>query len=236
MITRCRTISIFFALAVLAGCASTNVTQQTPMVEPGLARPDQIWVYDFIADPARLPADASIGPGLSAPTTPLTAEELETGRRLGAIIAKQLVTNIQAMGLSAVQAGPGAAPQVGDGVLRGYLVSVHAGSGVTRFVIGFNAGSSEIDTVVEGYEMTAQGLRPVGSGTLSSSGSKTPGIIAPAAVALATANPIGLIVVGATKIVGEVSGSNTPEGRAKATADAIAEQLRIRFRARGWIK
>jgi len=236
MITRNRAISIFFALAVLSGCASTNVTQQTPMVSPGLARPNQIWIYDFIADPARLPADASIGPGLSAPTTPLTAEELETGRRLGAIIAKQLVTNIQAMGLSAVQAGPEAAPQVGDGVLRGYLVSVHAGSGVTRFVIGFNAGSSEIDTVVEGYEMTAQGLRPVGSGTLSSSGSKTPGIIAPAAVALATANPIGLIVVGATKIVGEVSGSNTPEGRAKATADAIAEQLRIRFRARGWIK
>ena len=231
-----RNRAIFFALAVLSGCASTNVTQQTPMVSPGLARPNQIWIYDFIADPARLPADASIGPGLSAPTTPLTAEELETGRRLGAIIAKQLVTNIQAMGLSAVQAGPGAAPQVGDGVLRGYLVSVHAGSGVTRFVIGFNAGSSEIDTVVEGYEMTAQGLRPVGSGTLSSSGSKTPGIIAPAAVALATANPIGLIVVGATKIVGEVSGSNTPEGRAKATADAIAEQLRIRFRARGWIK
>ena len=236
MITRNRTISILFAFAVLCGCASTKVTQQTPMVSPGLARPNQIWIYDFIADPARLPADASIGPGLSAPTTPLTAEELETGRRLGAIIAKQLVTNIQAMGLSAVQAGPGAAPQVGDGVLRGYLVSVHAGSGVTRFVIGFNAGSSEIDTVVEGYEMTAQGLRPVGSGTLSSSGSKTPGIIAPAAVALATANPIGLIVVGATKIVGEVSGSNTPEGRAKATADAIAEQLRIRFRARGWIK
>ena len=236
MIIRTRAISIFFALAVLSGCASTNVTQQTPMVSPGLARPNQIWIYDFIADPARLPADAYIGPGLSAPTTPLTAEELETGRRLGAIIAKQLVTNIQAMGLSAVQAGPGAAPQVGDGVLRGYLVSVHAGSGVTRFVIGFNAGSSEIDTVVEGYEMTAQGLRPVGSGTLSSSGSKTPGIIAPAAVALATANTIGLIVVGATKIVGEVSGSNTPEGRAKATADAIAEQLRIRFRARGWIK
>jgi hypothetical protein len=50
MITRCRAISIFFALAVLVGCASTNVTQRTPMASPGLARPDQIWVYDFIAD------------------------------------------------------------------------------------------------------------------------------------------------------------------------------------------
>ena len=120
--------------------------------------------------------------------------------------------------------------------MRGYLVSVQAGSGVTRFVVGFGAGSSEMYTVVEGYEMTPEGLKKVGSGTLSSSGSKTPGIIAPGAVAIATGNPLGLIVVGATKIYGEASGSNTLEGRAKATADAIAEQLRIRFRERGWIK
>ena len=235
MITRNRARSILFALTVLSGCASTNVTQQTPVVSPGLARPNQIWVYDFIADPAMLPADSSIGPGVSAPSTPPTAEELETGRRLGAIIAKGLVAHIQAMGFPAVQAGPGAAPQVGDGVLRGYLVSVQGGSGVTRFMIGFSAGSAEIDTVVETYEVTAQGLRQLGSGTLSSSGSKTPGIIAPGAVAIATRNPLGLIVVGATKIYGEASGSNTLSGRAKATADAIAEQLKIRFRARGWI-
>ena len=159
MITRNRAIAIFFALAVLAGCASTNVTQQTPMASPGLARPNQIYVYDFIADPAKLPADSSISADLSAPTTPPTAEELETGRRLGAIIAKNLVADIQAMGLPAVQAGPGAAPQVGEGVIRGYLVSVQAGSGAKRFVIGFGAGSSEMDTVVEGYEMTPEGLK-----------------------------------------------------------------------------
>ncbi len=64
------------------------------------------------------------------------------------------------MGLPAVQAGPGAAPQVGEGVIRGYLVSVQGGSGAKRFVIGFSAGSSEMDTVVEGYVMTAQGLQP----------------------------------------------------------------------------
>ena len=133
MITRSLAISIFFALAMFAGCASTNAAQQTPMASPGLARPKQIWVYDFIADPARLPADSYIGPGVSAPSKPLTAEELETGRRLSAIIAKSLVADIQAMGLSAVQAGPGAAPQVGDGVIRGYLVSVEGGSAGQAF-------------------------------------------------------------------------------------------------------
>jgi hypothetical protein len=78
-------------------------------------------------------------------------------------------------------------------------------------------------------------LRKLGSGTLSSAGNKTPGIAAPAAIAIATGNPVGLIVVGGMKIYGETSGKNTLEGRSKATADAIAEQLRIRFQDRGWV-
>jgi hypothetical protein len=135
-----------------------------------------------------------------------------------------------------VQAGPGSVPQVGDGVIRGYLVSVQGGSAVKRFVIGFGAGTSEMDTVVEGFAVTPLGWRKMGSGTLTSSGSKTPGLIVPAAVAIATANPIGLIVVGAErKSMARRAARNTLEGRAKATADAIAEQLKIRFQDRGWI-
>src|SRR5438445_13637648 len=106
---------------------------------------------------------------------------------------------------------------------------------VKRMVIGFGAGKAEMDTVVEGYVMTPQGLRKLGSGTLTSSGNKTPGMVVPAAVAIATANPVGLIVIGGMKIYGETSGKNTLQGRAKATADEIAEQLRIRFQDRGWI-
>jgi hypothetical protein len=83
--------------------------------------------------------------------------------------------------------------------------------------------TSELDTVVEGYVMTSQGLRRLGSGTLSSSGNKTPGAIVPAVVTIATGNPVGLIVVGGMKIYGEASGRNQLKGRAKATADAIAE-------------
>jgi hypothetical protein len=235
MKSRSCTVSIFFALAVLAGCATTKVIQQTPLVSQGLPRPKQIWVYNFIADPTQIPADSSISAAMSAPSTPPTADELETGRQLGALIAKELVADIQAMGLSAAQAGPGAAPQVGDGIIRGYLVSVQGGGAVKRFVIGFGAGAAELNTVVEGYAVTPRGLRQLGSGTLSSSGSKTPGTVAPAAVAIATGSPIGLIVVGGAKLYGEVSGRSGLEGRAKATADEIAEQLKIRFQDRGWI-
>lgn len=234
-----RIVLCLLAVFVGAGCASTNVTQQTPMSSPGLARPNRIWVYNFVANPADMPADSSIGSQVGAPSTPPTAEQLDEGRQLGALIATELVADINAMGLSAVQAGPGSSPQVGDGVIRGYLVSVQGGgtgSMVQRFVIGFGAGTSEMDTVVEGYAVTPQGWRKLGSGTLTSSGNKTPGMVVPAAVAIATANPIGLIVVGGAKVYGEASGRSGLEGRAKATADEIAAQLKIRFQDRGWIQ
>jgi hypothetical protein len=157
---------------------------------------------------------------------------------LGALIAQDLVEDIQAMGLSAVVAGPYSSPQVGDGVIRGYIVSAEGGgigSAAKRFVIGFGAGTAEMDTVVEGYVMTPQGLAKLGSGMLTSSGNKTPGAIVPAAVAIATGSPIGLIVVGGLKLAGEATGRSGLEGRAKATADEIAQQLRVRFQDRGWI-
>jgi hypothetical protein len=231
-----RIVLCLFALVVVAGCASTQVTQQTPTSNPGLARPNQIWVYNFVANPADMPADSSIRSQVGAASTPPTAEQIEEGRQLGAVIAADLVADINAMGLSAVQGGPGSSPQVGDGVIRGYLVSAQGGSAVQRFVIGFGAGTSEMDTVVEGYSVTPQGWRKLGSGTLSSSGNKTPGMVVPAAVAIASGNPIGLIVVGGLKVYGETSGRNKLEGRAKATADEIAAQLRIRFQDRGWIQ
>src|SRR5208282_1019692 len=221
---------------VVAACASTNVTQQTPMSSPGLARPNQIWVYDFVANFSDMPSDSSIGGEVGAPSTASTADQIDEGRQYGALIAQQLVADINAMGLSAVQASRGSSPQVGDAVIRGYLVSVQSGSAVQRFVIGFGAGSSEMDTVVEGYVVTQQGWRKLGSGTLSSSGNKTPGMVVPAAVTIASGNPIGLIVVGGLKLMGETSGRSGLEGRANATADEIAAQLRIRFQDRGWIQ
>src|ERR1700674_309311 len=73
---RSRTVLCLFAVAVVAGCASTNVNQQTPMTAPGLTRPNQIWVYDFVAAPADMPADSSLAGQVGAPRTPPTPKEL----------------------------------------------------------------------------------------------------------------------------------------------------------------
>jgi hypothetical protein len=96
-------------------------------------------------------------------------------------------------------------------------------------------GGSELQTAAEGYLMTAQGLRRLGSGTLESGGSKTPSAGLPAIVAAASGSPIGLIVSSGMKVYGEASGSSKVEGRAEKAAEEIADELKVRFQDQGWI-
>lgn len=88
---------------------------------------------------------------------------------------------------------------------------------------------------VEGFQMTANGLRKLGSADIGSTGNKTPGSAVGLAVLIATHNPAGLIVSTGMKVYGEKSGSNTIEGRAKKIAEEISEALKKRFQEQGWI-
>ena len=85
-------------------------------------------------------------------------------------------------------------------------------------------------------QVTAQGLRLLGSGEIEAGGRKIPGVLVPLAVVAATGNPVGLIVGGAAHLLGEKGeGSDTLEGTAKRTAEEIAEELRDAFEKQGWI-
>ncbi len=224
-----------FALVALAGCASTKVTESRTYQGERLARPDRIIVHDFAATPADIPAWAAAASQPAAPSTPQTAEEIETGRDLGAQVAKRLVEEIRDMGLPAARAEGQREPDVGDIVIIGYFGSIDEGSAVKRIAIGFGSGGAKLTTEVEGYLMTDQGLRELGSREIDSGGNKTPGVVVPLAVTIATANPIGLIVGGAIKVGGEVTGSSKIEGSAKRTAKKIADELREGFERQGWL-
>ena len=120
-------------------------------------------------------------------------------------------------------------------MIRGYLLSVDEGSATKRVAIGFGSGASQLTTAVEGFQMTAQGLRKLGSGTLDSGGGKTPGAVLGAVTFAATAHPIGLIVGLGIKSYGEFSGSAKIEGRGKETAKEIAAMIKPKFQEQGWI-
>jgi len=225
------------ALMVAAGCASTETSDRQRLVYEKLPRPAHIWVYDFSATPAEVPAASALAGQTTEHATPQTAEQVELGRKLGEAIATDIVEEIRGgMGLPAKKASSSTQPEINDIVIRGYLLSVEEGSATKRVAIGFGAGGSHLTTAVEGFQMTAQGLRKLGSGKVGAGGGKTPGAVLPAAVLIATANPVGLIVVGGVKAYGEYTGSSKVEGRAKATAKEITDVLKKRFQEEGWIE
>jgi len=233
MLRLSRVVPLLLTLLFAAGCAQTTVVDQQGYQGPRLPRPDRIIVYDFAASAADLPPGYSMAVG--APNLAQTRDERGLGQKLGAEIAKDLVSELQAAGLPAVQANIQNPPRIGDITIVGYFVSVDSGDIGKRFAIGFGSGAADLKTVVEVYSMTKQGLRRLGFDELNSEGPKGPGEALPLAVTLASSNPIGLIVSSAAKVEGEASGRTTVEGSAQRTAKEIGDKLKAAAQRQGWI-
>lgn len=235
MLIQIRFMLCLLALLVVAGCASTRITDRHELVTEQLPRPANIWVYDFAATTADIPGESTLAGQYPSDATFQTAEHSATGRKLGAEIAAELVKEIRGMGLPAEQTMTGLTAQINDIVIRGYLVSFDEGSAAKRVTIGLGSGASKLRVAVEGFQVTPQGLRKLGSGSTDAGGGKSPGMAIGAATFIATANPAGLIVSTGMKVYGEKSGSSKVEGRAKDTAKEIAGVLKKRFQQQGWI-
>jgi hypothetical protein len=227
--------SVLLGLGLLVGCASTKVSDQEGYEGGQLPRPGRIIVYDFSATPAGISSWAQGRQAYAAAEAPMSAKELEEGRKLGADVAKELVAKINDTGMTAVRATDAPDPQLDDIVLVGYFTSVDEGSAVERIVIGFGKGAASVGVHAEGYHMTQDGLTLLGSGNADSGGGKGPGLIVPTVVTIATANPIGIVVGGAVKAAGELSGYSGATGSADRIAGEIAKVLEGRFKEQGWI-
>ena len=93
-------------MAFLYNCYSSHrwVRSKHHHPTPGIPgwqdrRPDHIIVYNFAATPADVSADSVIAGQYSEHSTPQTAEQIATGRQVGAEIVKVLVEDIRGMGL-----------------------------------------------------------------------------------------------------------------------------------------
>lgn len=223
------------ALLLVAGCASTKITDRDQVVYGQLPRPNTVWVYDFAATPGDVPPESALAGQFDEHASPQSAGQIAAGRKVGAEVATQLIQQIRDMGMSAERAGPDTRPEINDIVIHGYLLSVVQGSEKERVLIGFSAGDSELKVAVEGFEVTAHGLRKLGSGSTDATGAKTPGTAVGVLALVATHNPAGLIISTGMKAYGEETGRSGIEGRARQTAKEIADVLKKRFQQEGWI-
>jgi hypothetical protein len=234
-----KSMRIAIAMALLVGgtaCASIEVSNRNEYRGEKLARPDRILIHDFAANTDDLPAWSEAAKTHTGAQAKVSAEEAAVGRKLGEQMALELVQRIDAMGLEAERAAGARSPADGDLVIVGYLASVDEGSGFKRVVVGFGSGAAEVTSHVEGYLATSEGMRLLGSGDASSKKGRSPGVVVPLAVTVATANPIGLLVMTPVKVGSEIAGRSTVEGVGKKMAGEIADVLEEKFREQGWIE
>jgi Domain of unknown function (DUF4410) len=216
--------SLLLALLLVAGCASSPGL----LGDEKIARPGRIIVYDFAASPADLPADSAVTGHYEERATPQTAEEVELGRQLGDRLAAQLVSEIRAMGLAVERAGSGLPPHPGDLVIRGEFVSIDEGSSTKRVLIGFGAGTANLQTLVEVYQVTATGLRPIGSHEIEAGGGRTPGLLLPVG--------LGAVAFAAVGVGKQALSASSIERAADETATEVGAALSAEFQRRGWIR
>lgn len=233
----CRTAVFFVTVLGIIGLFSGFTTGKTTVTHPytgkALSRPSRILVYDFTSDLRDVPESSSLRARLSGAGA--NPKHTEVSRALGTKIATDLAAKITEMGLFATRASSLMQPKVGDIVLKGYFLSADEGNAAERMALGFGSGGAELKVKVEGYQMTEKGLRFLGSGEGTSKTGITPGAAVGVGVAVATANPLGLIIGSAVKAGGEASGKETIDGAADKISKLVASKLKEAFQRHGWI-
>jgi hypothetical protein len=224
------------ALALMAGCARTSV-QDVQMTAPGLPRPQLILVHDFATSPSAVALDQAVGARLlrMANEQPLASDEEKVAQEIARIVTESLVKQINQLGIPA-QPGTIGTPPVAGPVLaiEGQFLSVDEGNRLRRMVIGFGAGASEVRTLVQIYETTAEGRRLVEDFYSTVKSSRKPGMGPMAGVGAASGRAAESAAV-ATGVGALTARSQTVEGDAKHTADEIAKMLRKFFVEQHWI-
>ncbi len=227
---------LFTALLVV-GCAGADVSNQQRNVAADaiILKPARAIVYDFASTPAGIPPDSAIAGLYRERTTPQTPDEIELGRRLGALVSARLVEELNENGIAAIAAATGPVPLPGDAVIRGEFVTIDKGSRTKRMLIGFGAGSAGLETLVEGYVVTTRGLVPLGSAQLETSGGKMPGMLVPMGAGAAAGNVARSVAISGASNILQEGGSESLEGAAKRTAKEIAKVIVKAYKERGWL-
>jgi hypothetical protein len=229
----------FIGMAMAAGCAPTNVQQQSTTLTQ-LPRPDAILIYDFAVSPDEVKLDTGLSAELMQKYeqykgTSRTAEEIKVGHKVADALANELVKKIRSYGLWADRSfghpsGTGRVLMV-----KGQFLSIDEGNRTERVAIGLGAGRTDVQANVQVYELTPRGMQEVDTLRGNAKNSYKPGMaemmgVGAVAGHLLTSTVISGVVAGGTEMT-----SATVEADGNRLADKIAVDLGQFFVTQGWI-
>lgn len=135
-------------------------------------------VYDFATSPDDVDLTKGIIPELEhlVKKTPRTKEEKSVGRAVANALAKELVKEIQNLGLPAERAA-GTPPASGNILeIEGQFLSIDEGNRAERVIIGFGLGRTSVKANVQLYDAAAAGRRAVEKFATDAKSGRKPGM------------------------------------------------------------
>lgn len=231
-----RAIGALAILLALGGCAGSKVKDAHEIAMSGLARPQQVLIYNFAVSPGEIKQNAGLLARLGNQSpTQQTAEALQIGREVADALATELTVKIQGWGLNALRSDPGMPLPPGSVLVTGHFVNIDEGNRLKRMVIGLGAGQSSIDAQVSVMAPGAAGFEElIGFNAHADSGSMPGAAVMGPAGAAAGAGTAA--VVASNAAIGAAKNYRSSSAQqAKGMADAIAKELGRYFVEQGWI-
>ena len=214
--------------AALCGCGTAKVANRREIGPGPLTKPAVIYVADFDLDVSDIRADRGILPlpfktpaplADLLPSSPLTPKSSEAiARELVDSMSAALVKDINKAGLTARRLRTCTSLPGSGWLVRGVFTSVDQGNQLTRALIGFGAGKTDLQVVVDLNDLTQGPPRPFYELNTTADSGRVPG-----AAPMIVLSPVGA----AARFV--IAGKDLNRS-VKQTASQIAAEVAQRTR------
>jgi len=227
------------ALAIAAGCAPTNVQQQSATLTQ-VPRPDAVLIYDFAVSPDEVKLDTGLSAELMQKYeqykgTARTAEEIKVGHKVAEAAADELVKKIRSYGLWAERAFGSPYGRGKVLMVEGQFVSIDQGNRTERVAVGLGAGRTDVQANAQVYELTFQGMQEVDALRGDAKSGYKPGMAEMMGVGAVAGHLLTSTVISGTLAGGSEMTFATVEADGKRLADKIALDLGNFFVDQAWI-
>lgn len=232
MIVQTRSAGAPLLVALALGCAGASVTPTAPASSERIPKPGVVLVYDFAVNANDVVVD-TLGHEFQSEASQWTEEE-QTAHATAQSLSEQLVAKLEERGIPGRRAVPGERPPIDAILLKGEFLTIDKGSRIKRLVIGFGAGTSELQVRVQAYQATPYGLHRLAEAEVDSHGSRMPGMAVPMAGGAALGSlATSAVISGGMQIVKETRGGMRDD--AGRIAEEIANRAEAFYRNQGWL-
>lgn len=228
---KCATLAIGLGLGLLAGCASTEVTQTRRA--GALPQPERVLVRNFAVTLREVELDRGVGPTIWRDAQGEVGSEpaQRVGEAASDALAESLVAKLNDAGIPAARASRTAPVDPRALTVTGKFLTVDEGNQTMRTLVGFGLGASEVRTRAQAW-LDGQLVAEVE--TNAKSGRKPgAGVTMGAGAALGTAATAAAVAAGTTAISEGLLTS--VQADARRTADEIGDRIIRAYQERGWL-